>query len=144
MSERLLNPIGGQAAIVEIDMLVFFMCCSVTLHAIQNKQWKLILSGLLLGYLTETASIRFGGTHCHASGLLNFSECSSANSILYYVPWIYSGITCGRRLVSEKSPAFPFICGLLFFLICGIYGCQGPTMRWWLWYVVRARSIPQI
>ena len=131
--ERLLDPVGGLDAIMELDALVLFMTVAVTLHAVYNKNTKLLLAGFILGYLTETLSLRWGGTHCHASGILNFSDCSSANSVFYYVPWVYSGITCGRRLVDERSASFPFVCGLLFFGMCGIYECQGPSVRWWLW-----------
>ena len=130
---RLLDPVGGEVSIWELDGLVLFMCLAVTLHALQCGKWRLLITGMTLGYVVETLSLRLGGTHCHASGLVNFSDCSSANSVFYYVPWVYCGISCGRRLVGEKSFAFPFVCGLLFFLMCGIYECQGPTLRWWLW-----------
>ncbi|GMI36809.1 hypothetical protein TrRE_jg6772 [Triparma retinervis] len=78
-------------------------------------------------------SLRFGGTHCHASGLVHFHECSSLNSVLFYCPWVYVGITGAKRLIHKNSWAFPFIAGTLFFGMCGVYESQGPMMGWWLW-----------
>ena len=46
---------------------------------------------------------------------------------------VYTGVSCARRLVDERSWSFPLLCGMLFFGICGIYECQGPLMGWWLW-----------
>ena len=136
--ERLLGPVGGDVAIWELDLLVLLMCVAVALHSVQWQcnQWRLLATGLTLGYVVETLSLHFGGTHCHASGLLNFSECSSANSVFFYIIWIYCSIVAGRRLVDERSFAFPFFCSFLFFGISGIYACIGPLMRWWLWYVI--------
>lgn len=125
-----LDPVGGTQSIFELDVLVALMCCAAFLHAILHHNMILVLVAAVVGYWVEFMSIRFGGTHCHAEGSLNFSECSSFNSVFYYVPYIYCGITAGRRLMDENSLSFPFICGLLFF---GIYECQGPMMRWWIW-----------
>jgi hypothetical protein len=86
---------------MELDILVLSMVIAAGLHAIMNKRLPLFLTGILLGIVTETMSLRFGGTHCHASGLLNFSECSSANSVFYYGPWVYSCIMSAERLVDR-------------------------------------------
>lgn len=93
----------------------------------------LFVTGCILGVVIETLSLRFGGTHCHATGLLNFSECSSANSVLYYGPWVYSCVTSARNLADTKSWSFCIISGALFFVMCGVYEMQGPLSGWWLW-----------
>ena len=50
-----------------------------------------------------------------SSRLLNVSDCSSANSVAYYMPWVYSCVVAARRLVPTQSWAFPPLCGMLFF-----------------------------
>ena len=109
------------------------MCIIIGIHALREKQIPLFVAGILLGILIETVSLRFGGTHCHATGLLNFSECSSANSVLYYGPWVYTCVTAARRLTLEKTWAFPVVCGAFFFGMCGVYEMQGPLNGLWLW-----------
>ena len=52
---------------MQLDGLVLFMTLAVALHAVRNKNTKLLFAGFVLGYLTETLSLRLGGTHCHAS-----------------------------------------------------------------------------
>jgi hypothetical protein len=127
-------PVGGLTVVYELDLLVSSMLCLTLWHAALKGQHMLALAGLGLGFVTETLSLRFGGTHCHASGLLDFTPCSSLNSILYYTPWVYSCVSCARCLVAdEASWTFPLVCGLLFFGMCGPYESQGPMMGWWLW-----------
>ena len=127
------EPIGGSMAVFELDALVLVMCILSCIHAYKNSALPLVIAGLGLGVVTEHASLRLGGTHCHQSGLINISECSSANSVFYYLPWVYSCITLARRLVDERSWSFPLVCGLFFFGMCGVYESQGPMMGWWLW-----------
>merc|ERR1719424_143356 len=114
------------------------------IHAYKNSAIPLLIAGLGLGAVTEHASLRLGGTHCHQSGIIDISECSSANSVFYYLPWVYACVTLARRLVDENSWSFPLITGFLFFGMCGVYESQGPSMGWWLWpqtdLVVKAGS----
>ena len=126
-------PVGGLSAVYELDLLVATMLSLTLWHAAFNEQAMLATAGVGLGFVTETLSLRFGGTHCHASGLLNFTMCSSLNSILYYVPWVYACTTCASRLTNTASWTFPLVCGMMFFGMCGPYESQGPMMGWWLW-----------
>ena len=106
--------------VVAIDFLVLFMSVAAACHAVTHKKLGLLASALLLGVFTEAGSIRAGGTHCHNKGLLNFAYCSSANSVVYYMPWIYSSVTAADRLVGDSRWALPWICGALTFGMCGI------------------------
>ena len=65
-----------------LDVLVFTLVLLVLAHT-RGSPWKLALAAasLALGLLTEQLSLRLGGTHCHASGIVNVSTCSSANSV---------------------------------------------------------------
>lgn len=124
-------PLGP---IWHLDVLVLLMCLVTFYHAFSSKNgWMLVLTSALLGLFTEHASLRFGGTHCHASGIVNFSECSSANSVLYYIPWCYICLTTSLQLTSKRQWMFPFLSAMLFFGMCGVYEMQGPLMGWWLW-----------
>ena len=127
------NAIGGISAVYELDVLVLLMTILSCAHAYASNQLSLAIAGLGLGLVVEHASLRLGGTHCHQTGLINFSECSSVNSVVYYLPWVYSCVTLARRLVDERSWSFPLLCGLFFFGMCGVYESQGPMMGWWLW-----------
>ena len=123
-----------------LDVLVFLMCVITIYHGLSetNKELRfrnlcLLFTSFLLGLGTEHASLRFGGTHCHASGVVNFSECSSANSVLYYIPWVYICITTAAEMIGARRWMFPFLNAMLFFGMCGVYEMQGPLMGWWLW-----------
>ena len=101
------EPVGGIFAIFELDALVLVMSILSCIHAYKNSAIPLLIAGLGLGAVTEHASLRLGGTHCHQSGLVDISECSSANSVFYYLPWVYACVTLARRLVDENSWSFP-------------------------------------
>jgi hypothetical protein len=122
-----------------LDILVLLLAAICVLHACKRRDSSfgltLCFAAFLLGLLVEQASIRFGGTHCHApSPISNISDCSSTNSVLYYLPWLYLGITSAPRLTPSSQPwAFPFIAAILFFGQCGVYEMQGPYMKWWKW-----------
>jgi len=126
-------PAGGEASVNQLDILFFSLSCLTVYHAYLQKDRKehltLALSGFLLGLSTEQASLRFGGTHCHASGWAHFHECSSINSVLFYCPWVHTGALCAKRMVDQKSWAFPYVAGALFFGMCGVYESQGPMVR---------------
>ena len=125
--------------VYELDALVLVMVVLTLIHAHNEasrvkrlENYVFVLTSFLLGLVTEHASIRFGGTHCHASSsILNFSECSSVNSVMYYVPWVYCCLRSAKR-ISSGIP-FTFMTGLLFYGMCGVYEMQGPLMGWWLW-----------
>ena len=72
------------------------------LHAVLNNELVLAATFLLLSVCTEQASIRLGGTHCHNTSPFMFSTCSSWNSILYYVPWMYSCYLSGTKIAGGK------------------------------------------
>ena len=78
-------PLGGTDSIYALDALIIFMCILATWHAHGNHGYGLLFLGFIVGLLTETLSIRLGGTHCHASSPLvpDISDCSSLNSVLY-------------------------------------------------------------
>lgn len=130
-------PVGGPSAILELDALFGAQTLLAFVHATLSPQprWALTLlaSALACGLVVETLSVRAGGTHCHADGLLNFSACSSVNSVLMYGPWIYVCSTAARRLVDDGSFACAVLAGVLCFLQCGVYELQGPALGFWLW-----------
>jgi hypothetical protein len=77
--------------------------------------------------------VKVSAVICHVYlGVLNFSECSSFNSIFYYVPWVYVCVISALRLTGVSN-AFPWMTGAIFFGFCGVYELSGPLMQWWLW-----------
>ena len=120
--------------VLGIDLLVVLMLAVVSLHAVRHRQLGLFVASCLLGCGTEFMAIRFGGTHCHNAGIINFAQCSSVNSVVYYGPWIYSSVASALKLVGDGSRwPLPWLCGAFAFGMCGIYEMQGPNMRWWRW-----------
>lgn len=120
--------------VLGIDILVAMMVAVASLHAVQHRQLSLFVASCLLGCGTEFMAIRFGGTHCHNAGIINFAQCSSVNSVVYYGPWIYSSVASALKLVGDGSRwPLPWLCGAFAFGMCGIYEMQGPNMRWWRW-----------
>ena len=105
MSTRraLAMAIGDVAHVGELDLLVAAMVASCLCHAMRARRLQLFAAGLLLGVTVEHASLRLGGTHCHASGFLNVSECSSLNSVAYYIPWLYSCVVGTARPFARLS-----------------------------------------
>lgn len=79
-------PVGGEHALLRLDALTLLMCALTLLHASKNKQLPLTLAAFFLGLSIEQLSIRLGGTHCHSSGVFDFSDCSSGNSVLFCAP----------------------------------------------------------
>eukprot|EP01044_Picomonas_judraskeda_P000753 COSAG03_NODE_36_length_17658_cov_56.766900_10_plen_626_part_00 len=147
MGASALNELGG-SDVTDLDLLVLAMLAAACVHARSESALRgeslrggyvLLLGSALVGLITEFGSIRFGGTHCHhASAYANFATCSSANSVLYYAPWIYCCVATAVRLTGSDRDgradwALPWLCGALTFGVCGVYEMQGPLMQWWEW-----------
>jgi len=115
----------------ELDVLVFTMFALTLAHAVLNNQLLLAATFLVLSLFTEQASIRLGGTHCHDTSPFMVSRCSSLNSVLYYVPWMYSCFLSGVAVAGQYKWLTPWIVGWLHFGFCGPYEMQGPVMKWW-------------
>ena len=136
-----LGTLASPDAIAELDALVLVMVLTTLLHAYRTRNLALWSSGLLLGLWTEHASLRLGGTHCHASSaflnvrggggaespapplphpsspLHQVSDCSSLNACAYYIPWLYSCVVSARRLCGGGPGAkhlLPVVGGALF------------------------------
>ena len=128
---------GDGSDVTQLDALVAVMCVFCVLHARSAAEdglgggWRLLLASAMVGLITEFGAIRFGGTHCHhGSAYANFAVCSSANSVLYYMPWIYSCVVSAVRLTGCDGEggarwALPWITGALTFGMCGVYEMQG-------------------
>eukprot|EP00928_Gymnodinium_smaydae_P027386 TRINITY_DN21198_c0_g2_i1.p1 TRINITY_DN21198_c0_g2~~TRINITY_DN21198_c0_g2_i1.p1 ORF type:complete len:691 (-),score=44.93 TRINITY_DN21198_c0_g2_i1:383-2404(-) len=120
-------------AIAELDALMIAIFLPVCVHAYRTKQFLLLGAGLLCGYLVETACVRLGGTHCHESGIVNVSPCSSMNSVLFYGPWIYVSVVGGEIMSSSSVISRAAWTGLFTGLVCWCYEMQGPLTSLWHW-----------
>lgn len=100
-------------------------------HASANRRLGLLIAILIYAAVTEQASIRLGRTHCHRTDTgYMVSQCSSLNSVVYYVPWLYSCFVAGRRLCGNTWGAV-WLIGAMHFGFCGPYEMQGPSFDWW-------------
>ena len=94
VSLLIVEPIGSQDVIDYLDIIILILIFCCIIHASHQKYIGIAFFNIfcygVLGYLIEQSSIQFGGTHCHASSkFFNISPCSSLNSVLFYVPWLY-------------------------------------------------------
>ena len=132
--------------IFELDALVFVMLSLTVIHAYRAGKIGFCIVLGLLALVTEQASIRLGRTHCHAEGIVMVSHCSSGNSVLYYIPWMYACITSGENLVNQVGGSkwlVPWVVGFLHFAFCGPYEMQGPSMKWWSYPSLKTNLISQ-
>eukprot|EP00467_Chlorarachnion_reptans_P023908 CAMPEP_0114515310 /NCGR_PEP_ID=MMETSP0109-20121206/16664_1 /TAXON_ID=29199 /ORGANISM="Chlorarachnion reptans, Strain CCCM449" /LENGTH=321 /DNA_ID=CAMNT_0001695499 /DNA_START=5 /DNA_END=970 /DNA_ORIENTATION=- len=86
----------------------------------------------LMALFVEEASINNGivWTHCHDDALFMITKCSSLNSVLYYVPWIYTALATAKRM-NLPWWAYPSAVGMLQGLFGVPYEMQGPAFGWW-------------
>lgn len=129
------TPIASVATMGELDLLFVAQFLLALLHAARSccvaTSCKVLAGALLVGAAIEQASIRLGGTHCHAPGLVDLSECSSVQSVLMYGPWLYASFRAACRLAPGWSS--PVLMGALCFLQCATYELSGPLMGYWRW-----------
>eukprot|EP00808_Paulinella_micropora_P019538 g64079.t1 len=119
----------------ELDVLFSMLSILCMLHALIYRGFRgagLVLIVFIQGCILEQTSIWLGGTHCHATGTVMLTPCSSLNSVLFYVPWSYAALTAAQRL-QLSSFGFPFMTGLLQFGFSLPYVLQGPSSGWWTW-----------
>jgi hypothetical protein len=119
--------------VAELDALMLIVTIPVCIHAWKENRFYLFVAGFLCGLLVETSSVRLGGTHCHASGILNFSVCSSFNSVLFYGPWLYVSVLGSEIMASPSFLSKSAWTGLLSGLVCWSYEMQGPLTFLWRW-----------
>jgi hypothetical protein len=140
--DKLWPDMAPAAVVLQLDFLFAILALLTLAHACALRGG---LKGstlvLFLAFHTacfEHASLFLGGTHCHATSavLPMITPCSSVNSVLFYVPWIYTSLEAARRLLATGRIhllAFPFVVGLLQFGFGVVYEMQGPTNNFWNW-----------
>jgi hypothetical protein len=124
--------------IEELDVIFTLETGICLMHALGSGHGfniQLIYSAVAMGFLLEETAIQIGGTHCHTSSpYINIAQCSSLNSVLFYVPWIYCGILTTLKLSSSpKHWAMPLLAGMIFFGFGATYELQAPFRGWWFW-----------
>ena len=136
--DKLWPEMASAAVVLQLDALFGVLAVLSWIHAASRRGvWK---GTALVGFLAvhtalfEHLSLFLGGTHCHATSPLlpAITPCSSVNSVLFYVPWIYTSLEAARRLRLHPL-AFPFAVGLLQFGFGVVYEMQGPTNHFWRW-----------
>jgi len=140
--DKMWPDMAPAAVVLQLDGLFGILALLTWAHACSLRgAWKGSALVLFLAFHTacfEHASLFLGGTHCHATSpvLPMITPCSSVNSVLFYVPWIYTSIEASRRLLAAGRIhllAFPFVVGLLQFGFGVVYEMQGPINNFWNW-----------
>ena len=140
--DKLWPGMAPAAVVLQLDVLFGILAILTWVHACSLRgAWKGSALVLFLAFHTaffEHVSLFLGGTHCHATSpvLPMITPCSSVNSVLFYVPWIYTSIEASRRLLAANRIhllAFPFVVGLLQFGFGVVYEMQGPINNFWNW-----------
>lgn len=136
--EKLWPEMAAESVVLQLDGLFAVLAVLTLFHAISARGfWNgsaLVFFLALHTAIFEHLSLFLGGTHCHATSPVfpKLSPCSSVNSVLFYVPWIYTSIEAAKRLKIHKF-AFPFAVGLLQFGFGVVYEMQGPINNFWKW-----------
>jgi len=140
--DKLWPGMAPAALVLQLDVLFGILTILTWAHACSLRgAWKGSALVLFFAFHTacfEHASLFLGGTHCHATSPLlpMVTPCSSVNSVLFYVPWIYTSLEASRRLLTANRIhllAFPFVVGLLQFGFGVVYEMQGPINNFWNW-----------
>jgi len=142
MTSHQLHPLWPEMAdgsiITQLDILFTTLSILSLIHCISKRGFLsgtiTILFLFLHTILFEHASLFLGGTHCHASSTIlpMISPCSSINSVLFYIPWLYTSIE-GAKKLNLHIAAYPFAVGLLQLGFGACYECQGPMRAFWKW-----------
>jgi hypothetical protein len=125
--------------ILQIDIIVALLCCIVVAHILyytRSNGVRCLQTIILSAFFIERLSIRLGETHCHADASMMVANCSSLNSILFYVPWMYtcwaSGCRIGKAL-NMPAMQLSLLIGILHPLFCVPYELTGANSAWWKW-----------
>mmetsp|Transcript_14436 Transcript_14436/g.19257 ORF Transcript_14436/g.19257 Transcript_14436/m.19257 type:complete len:178 (-) Transcript_14436:1051-1584(-) len=110
------NEMADESVVGLLDILFSTLTFLCLLHAVSKRG---ICTGIavvvylfLHTMLFEHTSLFLGGTHCHATSPLlpMITPCSSINSVLFYIPWLYTSIESARRM--DLNPiCYPFVVG---------------------------------
>ena len=136
--EKLWPTMADESVVFQLDVLFVSLAVLTLVHAVKTKGiWTGSAVVVFMGLHTalfEHISLFLGGTHCHATSpvLPKVTPCSSVNSLLFYIPWIYTSIEAATKL-QLGSLAFPFAVGLLQFGFGTVYEMQGPINNFWHW-----------
>mmetsp|Transcript_13627 Transcript_13627/g.19985 ORF Transcript_13627/g.19985 Transcript_13627/m.19985 type:complete len:376 (-) Transcript_13627:353-1480(-) len=132
------NEMADESVVGLLDILFSTLTFLCLLHAVSKRG---ICSGIavvvylfLHTMLFEHTSLFLGGTRCHATSPLlpMITPCSSINSVLFYIPWLYTSIESARRM--DLNPiCYPFVVGFLVFGFGTVYEMQGPLNNFWKW-----------
>eukprot|EP00466_Bigelowiella_natans_P009115 jgi/Bigna1/133797/aug1.22_g8505 len=123
-------PLGmlGLDAVISATFLLTFI------HAAKNgiSRVALFLALFVVALIVEESSINNGyvTTHCHDEATVMITKCSSLNSVMFYVPWLYTSMMSAKRL-GLPWWAYPSAAGLLQMLYGLPYEIQGPAFGWW-------------
>ncbi|GAB5360527.1 hypothetical protein AAMO2058_000635900 [Amorphochlora amoebiformis] len=117
-----------------LDTLLFTLALVTVFHAtLRGGEYVALTLGIIMiATFVEEASVNNGivTTHCHDEAILMITKCSSFNSILFYLPWLYTAIISARKL-GLPVWAYPSAAALFTCLFGTCYEMLGPHFGWW-------------
>ncbi len=115
--------------ILAVDAIIFLLSLLVCTHIVLKTREEGVtccIAIFSIALISEQLSITLGDTHCHHdSDVFNFSKCSSGNSVIFYIPWMYSCYFIGKEVAFSSVQARSAFIGLLHPLFCIMYELTG-------------------
>lgn len=123
--------------LILVDIMMTLLTGLVLLHIYLSTKWNGVQVSIIILSITiiaEQLSIQFGETHCHFEALIMVTKCSSLNSIIFYLPWMYSCYFIGQHLKFPTKRGKMLFIGLIHPIFCTMYELTGANnQRWWSW-----------
>jgi hypothetical protein len=120
-----------------VDCMMALLTGLVLLHIYLKTKWNGTMVSIIILCITvvaEQLSIQLGETHCHFEALVMVTKCSSLNSIIFYLPWMYSCYFIGQHINFPTKRGKLLFIGLIHPIFCTMYELTGANnQRWWSW-----------
>jgi len=120
-----------------VDMVIAVLTGLVICHIYLKSKWdgiKVSIIILCISFIEEQLSIQLGETHCHFDAFLMVTKCSSFNSIIFYIPWMYSCYYIAQMMKFPTNRSKLLFIGLIHPIFCTMYELTGANnQRWWKW-----------
>ena len=120
-----------------VDIMIALLTGLVLCHIYLKSKLdgiKVSIIILCISSIEEQLSIQLGETHCHFDAFLMVTKCSSFNSIIFYIPWMYSCYYIAQIMKFPTNRSKLLFIGLIHPLFCTMYELTGANnQRWWRW-----------
>lgn len=119
-----------------VDVVIAVLTVLVVVHIYLKTKWNGIKVSIIIcsiATIAEQLSISLGETHCHFDALIMITKCSSLNSLLFYLPWMYSCYYISQNFNFQTKRSRLLFIGLIHPIFCTMYELTGANNHWWTW-----------